>query len=377
MRDIASSLSEAKPIAMPRALTSRSNAKAVAPAVFITPMKALSSDHVPEGDWRCEIKFDGYRAIAVLNSGEVELWSRNHKSLLADYPEIVSALAGVKCRSAVLDGEIVALDSKGRSRFQLLQGRDVGERPVIAFYIFDLMHLDGKSLTALPLEDRQQILLRLLKKPKFPLQVSPWFDQVEPTDLLESAREQGLEGIIAKHLGSVYETGRRSGAWLKCKVLGEQEFVIGGFTPPKRSRPFFGAILVGYYEGGKLVYAGKVGTGFNHRLLESLHGEFLNRKRHDCPFSNLPMEKRPRFGTGMTRGEMKKVTWIKPELVAQIKFAEWTDDGILRQPVFLGLRQDKAAKEVHRESSVAPIDTRAPIRVRAVRAPRAGSRRGL
>ncbi len=316
-------------------------------------MKALGTEEVPAGDWRCEIKFDGYRAIAVLNEGQVEVWSRNHKPLDVDYPELVEALARLKCRSAVLDGEIVALDEAGRSRFQLLQSRDVGERPTLAMYVFDLLHLDGRPTTGLPLEERQAMLARLLKKPKFPLQLSPWFDDVEPAQLLQSAREQGLEGIIAKRRGSVYESGKRTGAWLKCKVHGEQEFVIGGFTAPQNSRPHFGAILVGYYERGKLLYAGKVGTGFNHRLLETLHGEFLKRERAECPFANLPMERRPRFGNGMTRAEMKKVTWIKPELVAQVKFAEWTNDGILRQPVFLGLRTDKAAKAVRREAGEA------------------------
>ncbi len=167
---------------------------------------------------------------------------------------------------------------------------------------------------------------------------------------MQAARRQGLEGIVAKRPGSVYESDRRSGAWLKCKVHGEQEFVIGGFTPPQRSRQYFGAILIGYYQRGKLLYAGKVGTGFNQRLLESLHAEFMKRRRPDCPFANLPMERKPRFGTGMTRGEMGKVTWLKPELVGQVKFAEWTHDGILRQPVFLGLRKDKAAKDVRREA---------------------------
>ncbi|MDF3059271.1 MAG: ATP-dependent ligase [Rariglobus sp.] len=316
-------------------------------------MKALGSEQVPAGHWRCEIKFDGYRAVAVLNGGKVELWSRNHKPLDADYPEVVAALARVKCRNAVLDGEIVALDSAGRSRFQLLQGRDLGERPKIVFYIFDLMHLDGRATVDLPLEERQKLMSGLLKKPRIPLQVSPWFDDVEPVEFLKAARAQGLEGIILKRPGSLYESDRRSGAWLKCKVHGEQEFVIGGFTPPQRSRPHFGAILIGYYQRGKLLYAGKVGTGFNHRLLTSLHGEFLKRQRAECPFSNLPMERKPRFGNGMTRSEMKKVTWIKPELVAQIKFAEWTNDGILRQPVFLGLRADKAAKNVRREAGAA------------------------
>lgn len=336
---------------MPRATSPRATASGKTLATYLTPMKALGSESVPTGGhWRCEIKFDGYRAVAVLNNGEVELWSRNHKDLGADYPEVAKALAGVKCRNATLDGEIVALDSAGRSRFQLLQGRSLGERPTIVFYIFDIMHLDGEDLTTLPLEERQKILTTLLKKPKRPLQLSPWFD-VEPSQLMQAAREQGLEGIIAKRLGSVYESDRRSGAWTKCKVHGEQEFVIGGFTPPQNSRQFFGAILVGYYQRGKLLYAGKVGTGFNRRLLESLHATFLKRRREECPFDNLPMERRPRFGTGMTRGEMRKVTWLKPDLVAQIRFAEWTNDGILRQPVFLGLRKDKPATQVRREAS--------------------------
>jgi bifunctional non-homologous end joining protein LigD len=321
-----------------------------AAATYLAPMKALGSDNMPVGHWRCEIKFDGYRAVAVLNGGRVELWSRNHKPMDADYPEIVAALAQVKCRNAVLDGEVVALDAAGRSRFQLLQGREIGERPTIVYYLFDIMHLDGKDLTALPLEDRQKILSALLKKPQRPLQLSPWFD-VEPKELMQAARNQGLEGIVAKRPASTYESGRRSGAWLKCKVHGEQEFVIGGFTPPQRSREFFGAILIGYYRRGKLLYAGKVGTGFDRRQLASLHGDFLKRRRAECPFANLPMGRRPRFGTGMTRSEMRKVTWIRPELVAQVKFAEWTQDAILRQPVFLGLRKDKAAKDVRREAS--------------------------
>ncbi len=196
-------------------------------AEFVVPMKALGTDTVPDGDWRCEIKFDGYRVIAVCNGGKVELYSRNHNALGAAYPEIVAALAKLKCQSAVLDGEIVALDKAGRSRFQLLQGRDIGERPTLVYYMFDIVHLDGRDLSAEPLEARQKILARLLRNPKRPLQLSPVFD-VDPAQLLAAAREQGLEGIIAKRPGSRYESGHRSGAWLKCKVLGEQEFVIGG-----------------------------------------------------------------------------------------------------------------------------------------------------
>jgi bifunctional non-homologous end joining protein LigD len=296
------------------------------------------------------VKLDGYRAIAVINDGEVELWSRNHKPLTADYPEVVAALERLRCRNAVIDGEIVALDAEGRSRFQLLQGRGLpGVRPTIAYYVFDLMHHDGRSLLNLPIEERQRALQQLVGKDEKVLRISPVFE-TEPADLLEAVRQQGLEGIIAKAPGSLYEPDRRSGTWLKCKVHGEQEFVIGGFTPPKNSRFYFGAVLVGYYEGDRLLYAGKVGSGYNHALLRSLHAEFLKREVASTPFANLPTP-RTRFGTGMTAGEMRKVTWVKPELVAQVRFTEWTDDGMLRHPVFLGLRRDKAARDVVREAA--------------------------
>jgi bifunctional non-homologous end joining protein LigD len=323
------------------------------PANFIAPMKALGVTEVPTGRWFCEIKYDGYRAVALLNGGKAELWSRTHKSMTDDFPEIATALKAIKCRNAVLDGEIVALDSAGRSRFQLLQNRELNEtNSPLVYFIFDLMQLDGEALIALPLEERRTRLEALLKGAKNPLQLSPSF-AVEPADLMAAARKQRLEGIVVKKPGSLYEPDRRSGAWLKCKILGEQEFVIGGFTPPQRSRQYFGAILIGYYQRGKFLYAGKVGTGFNGKLLESLHARFLKISRENCPFENLPMDHKSRFGTGMTRGEMRKVSWLKPELVAQIKFAEWTDDGLLRQPVVLGLRKDKAARDVRREADPA------------------------
>lgn len=319
----------------------------LAPAKFIPPMKALSVDEVPAGKWRLEIKLDGYRAIAVINRGEIELWSRNHKPLTDDYPEVVEALRKIPCTNAVIDGEIVALDGEGRSRFQLLQNR--GEsRPPIVYYVFDLLHHDGRSLVDTPLEERQIALEVLVGKGSPALHFSPVFE-IEPAKLLQQVRARQLEGIIAKKPGSSYEPDRRSGTWLKCKVHGEQEFVIGGFTPPKNSRAHFGAILVGYYEDGKLQYAGKVGSGFNTAKLTSLHREFMKRRTERCPFENLPTPRRSRFGGGITPGMMKQVTWVKPELVAQVQFTEWTEDGSLRHPVFLGLRDDKKAKDVVRE----------------------------
>lgn len=320
----------------------------LAPAKFIPVMKALLVDKVPAGRWRLEIKLDGFRAVAVINHGEVELWSRNRKPLTDHYPEVIEALKGIPCANAVIDGEIVALDAQGRSRFQLLQNRGAGPRPRIVYYVFDLLHHDGRSLIASPIEERQLALEVLVGKGSDALRFSPVFE-IEPDALMGEVRKKGLEGIIAKAPGSKYEPDRRSGAWLKCKIHGQQEFVIGGFTPPKNSRPYFGALLIGYYRDGELLYAGKVGSGFDRNKLAALHREFTRRKIPSCPFTNLPSPRKPRFGTGMTASVMKEVTWVRPELVAEVQFTEWTADGSLRHPVFLGLRDDKRAKDVVRE----------------------------
>lgn len=319
---------------------------------FIAPMKALGTNSVPPGDWRLEIKFDGYRAIAVVAGKRIELWSRNHKSLAKDYPEIVAALKNLRSRNVVLDGEIVALDPSGRSHFQLLQRRSAAEaRPPIVYYLFDLLQHDGESLLEAPIELRRARLEAVLgRRSREVLRLSPVFDTA-PGTLLAEVRKRGLEGIVAKAAGSTYESDRRSGAWLKCRVTNEQEFVIGGFTAPKKSRTDFGALLVGYHEGTKLAYAGKVGTGFDRALLASLRERLEKKVTASCPFDNLPLTRRPRFGSGMTADAMRDVTWVRPDLVCQIRFAEWTRDGLLRHPVFLGLRPDKAARDVVREAS--------------------------
>ncbi len=323
------------------------------PARFITPMKALGIDVIPVGTWQCEIKFDGFRAVAVLNNGTVELRSRNQNLLNGDFPDVVDALKRVRCRNAVIDGEIVALDDEGRSRFQLLQNRGNGLKSApVVYYAFDIMHRDGVSLIHLPLLKRRMILRVLLGQAEGHVQQSPPFD-VQPARLFAAAKEKHLEGIVAKRPDSPYEPGRRSGAWLKCKVVAEQEFVVGGFSEPQRSREYFGAILVGYYRHKKLIYAGKVGSGFKRTDLAALHRMFARARAQACPFDNLPMESKPRHGTGMTAAEMRNVTWLRPTLVAQVKYAEWTGDGLLRQPVFLGLRKDKSPRRVYREAAPA------------------------
>jgi bifunctional non-homologous end joining protein LigD len=316
---------------------------------YIEPMKALAVEAVPKGDWQLELKFDGYRAIALVDGDAVALWSRNRNDLTADYPEVADALKTLRCRNATLDGELVALDEHGRSSFQLMQQRELrGRRPAMQYFVFDLLHLDGRDFRDQPLTTRRSALETLLADGDSVVRLSPIFD-VAPEDLMEAVREKGLEGIVAKRRNSRYEPGRRSGAWLKCRLAREQEFVIGGFTAPKGSRTHFGSLLIGYYEGDRLLCAGKVGSGFDDRLLESLHRKMSTLERRDCPFANLPSAKRSRFGSGLTAAALREVTWLDPELVCQVRFTEWTDDGSLRHPVFLGLRSDKRAREVVRE----------------------------
>lgn len=319
-------------------------------AHYVEPMKALSVGEIGGDNWLLEIKYDGYRSLGIIRNGEAELWSRNEKTLTENYPEVAKALAKLRCREATIDGEIVALDPEGRPAFQLLQGRDLGEeRPPILFYVFDLLHLDGRSFLNEPIEARKEALVALLRGAPDTIRLSPVFEQ-SPDVLLAEVRQRGLEGIIGKQRGSFYEPGRRSGTWVKKRISVDQEFVIGGYTPPRGGRTHFGALLVGFYDGENLLYAGKVGTGFNSKLLQTLHARFKKFQVRGCPFSNLPTKK-PRYGLGMTASAMREVTWLRPELVCQIRFSEWTRDAMLRQPVFLGLREDKRAEEVVREDT--------------------------
>ena len=316
---------------------------------FIEPMKARLSTDLPSGkEWLFEVKLDGIRAIALKDGKRVELWSRRPRDLTASYPQIVDALRKLPAETFVSDGEIVALDEKGRSSFQLLQNmKRSGNAPPVFFYLFDLLNFNGRDLRDLPLVERKELLERLLKSSKPPLRFSESLN-ASADKVWKEVQRLGLEGVIAKRRDSKYEAGRRSGAWQKIKTHNEQEFVIGGYTPPEGSRKNFGSVLVGYYSDSKLMFASGVGAGFTVASLESLYEQFQKLRVAECPFSNLPT---PRGGSkGVTPAKMRECVWLKPELVCQVKFLEWTRDGNLRQPVFLGLREDKDPRQVVREA---------------------------
>jgi bifunctional non-homologous end joining protein LigD len=331
---------------LPEALEKLPKAK----ADFVEPMKARLTDSPPSGsDWSYELKFDGFRVCAVKKRSEIHLFSRNGNELRSRFPEVVDALKDFPAEECVLDGEVVALDEEGRSSFQLLQGVEIGgQKSPIVFYVFDIMQVNGRGLTGLPLTARKEVLAKLCEGLGDPVRFSGEISGDAPT-LLKEVQRRGLEGLIGKLRDSRYEPGGRSGSWIKLKCVNEQEFVIGGFTPPQGARQHFGALLVGYYDKKKFLFAGKVGTGFNTKSLASLHKKLKSERRDDCPFADLPSKQGGQWVQGITPSMMRKMTWVNPVFVCQIKFAEWTRDAKLRQPVFLGLREDKKATEVVRE----------------------------
>jgi bifunctional non-homologous end joining protein LigD len=305
------------------------------------PMLATSADRLPSGPgWLFEPKWDGYRALVTVAGGEATLTSRRANDLTRRFTSVArAAAAAVRASEAVVDGEICALDESGRSRFSLLQ-RGEGTLVLAAF---DLLEVDGEPLVGLPLAERRARLERLLDRSVTGVQLSPSFDDGEA--LLDVIRAQGLEGVVAKRATSSYQPGRRSPDWRKVKVRGQQELVVCGFTRGRGRRAGFGALVLGVREGGELRWAGNVGTGFDdaeiHRLLES-----LEPLRRDVP----PFPRPPR----MPRVRTEDVVWVEPRLVAEVAFAEWTHDGRLRAPVYLGLREDRDAAEVRRER--APVE---------------------
>jgi bifunctional non-homologous end joining protein LigD len=312
---------------------------------FIEPMKAAIAAPPPyDGQWLYEVKFDGYRVLAVKIGRDVELWSRNQKPQNERFPEVVKAVAKLPVKSCILDGEVCALDKQGRSSFQLLQNQGETNHPVV-YYAFDVLVEGAKDLKKLPLTERKARLEALLLKAVDPIRPSAFFTE-HPQKVLDKMKAVGAEGSIAKLKTSVYEAGRRSGAWVKIKFQKGQEFVIVGYTLPKKSRQYFGALMIGYYRGKKLIYAGRVGTGFNQKALKEIYKK-LKPLEVDEP---LVREIQEPSGRWRPKGwKASESRWVKPALVAQVQFTEWTSDGILRHPSFQGLRTDKKPSDVVRE----------------------------
>jgi bifunctional non-homologous end joining protein LigD len=299
----------------------------------IEPMKAVLSDQpFSDPDWIFERKLDGIRCIAIRDRSGVSLMSRTARRMNEQFPEIAEALEREPAEDFILDGEVVAMRN-GVSSFELLQQRHRRRVPVY-YYVFDLPRLAGEDLRPLPLRERKARLRRALDF-EGPVRFNPHRKGEHGEELFREACRKGLEGVIAKRADSPYRA-TRSRDWLKLKCHAEQELVIGGYTAPQGSRTDFGALLVGYFEGDSLRYAGKVGTGFGRSTLAELGAKLRELETDESPFAEV----RP-----VPRG----THWVKPELVAQIAFAEWTRDGRLRHPRYLGLRDDKPAREVVRE----------------------------
>jgi DNA ligase D-like protein (predicted ligase) len=314
-------------------------------ASFIEPMLLLATGSLPEGgDWEHELKLDGYRAIAFKSHGKVYLRSRNNKDFALRYPAIAKALQKLPDETAI-DGEVVALDESGRPSFNALQNYGSSTAPIF-YYTFDVLILAGRDLRSEPLETRRELLQsKVLSKLCEPIRYSPDLDGSLP-DLIRSVREQRFEGLVAKRRSSKYEPGQRSGAWLKMRVNKGQEFVIGGYTPGPKN---FDALIFGYYEGDKLIYVARTRNGFTPAIREKLFQRFRALETKQCPFANLPETKSGRWGFGLTAAKMQECRWLKPKLVGQFEFAEWTPENHLRHSRFVAIREDKRPSEVRRE----------------------------
>jgi bifunctional non-homologous end joining protein LigD len=300
----------------------------------IEPMKAVLSDKpFSDPNWIFERKLDGIRCLATRDASGVRLVSRTGRAMNHEYPTIVAALEREPSDDFIADGEIVAFEN-GITSFSRLQRRG-RERVPVFLYLFDLPRHGGEDLRNVPLRQRKARLRRALEFGG-PVRFNPHRNGEHGEEMYREACEKGLEGVIAKRADSPYLSGGRSHDWLKLKCHAEQELVIGGYSAPKGSRTDFGALLVGYFDGGTLRYAGKVGTGFDHHTLQTLGQSMRELEQDESPFE--PFKPIPP-GTH----------WVRPELVAQIGFTEWTRDHRLRHPRFLGLRDDKPAREVVRE----------------------------
>ena len=312
---------------------------------FVAPMQCKAVTKLPtETDWTFEIKFDGYRCIALKNGSEVTLLSRNENKLNARFPNVVEALATLEGAFA-LDGEIVALDQRGRPSFQLLQN-NVSRPLAVFYYIFDLLNRDGEDLRQFPIERRRELLRALMTSPEDPLRLSPLLE-APAGEVLDAVSKLGLEGVVGKLAGSVYEPGERSGVWIKQRTDRAQEFVVGGYVPGTRG---FDSLLIGVYEKKLMLFVAKVKDGFVPRMRDEIFPHLQRLQIDTCPFTNLPEKKGARRGEALTAEKMRECRWLKPQLVCQVSFVEWTDAGNLRHSKFVALRDDKKAADVVRET---------------------------
>jgi bifunctional non-homologous end joining protein LigD len=308
----------------------------------LPPMLASSARHLPKGaGWSYEVKFDGYRTLAIKDGSRVKLLSRNLKDATRLYPAVAREVARLRAESVLLDGEIVAVDEEGRPSFQALHHQAAH---TVVYYAFDLLHLDGRDLISTPLDERRESLARVLKGSRLlrsePLPGTP--EQIE-----KAVRELHLEGVVAKRRNSRYEPGKRSRSWVKVKFNRRQEFVVGGFKPNANG---FESLLVGYYDGRKLMFASKVRAGLTPHTRVDLFPMLMALVQPKCAFANLPSSKTGPWGEGITAEDMTALRWVKPKIVVEVSFVEWTRDGLLRHPEFIGVRTDRLSREVQRET---------------------------
>jgi DNA ligase D-like protein (predicted ligase) len=307
-------------------------------------MECLAVPKLRDGpQWVYELKLDGYRALGIKSDRGVSLLSRRNNSFNRQYPLIFEALSELP-EETVVDGEVVALDQSGFPNFNLLQNYRT-EASRIHFFIFDLLVYKGRDLTRLPLIERREIMRSVLKFSAGRVRITDYLE-ASATDMLHAVRQRGLEGIIGKRKESIYEIGTRSGSWIKYRVNRGQELVVGGYIPGSHG---LDSIVVGYYRENDLVYVARVRNGFVPASRRQVFGRLRPLEVPDCPFVNLPEKHRSRWGEGLTAEDMKKCVWIRPELVAQIEFLEWTDSDHLRHSKFAGLREDKDPRTVTKE----------------------------
>ncbi|HEX6715749.1 MAG TPA: non-homologous end-joining DNA ligase [Pyrinomonadaceae bacterium] len=313
---------------------------------FIPPMLARSVDQLPSGaDWLYELKLDGYRALVVKAGSVVILYSRRGNNLNIRFPTIARACSFLP-KDTIVDGELVVIDDTGRPSFSALQHSRFTP-DALYFYVFDLLAYQGKDLRKLPLVERRSLLEeRVLKSMRDPVRLSEVFN-TSPKQLVAAAKRSGLEGVIGKRANSRYESGERSGAWVKYKTNKGQELVIGGYKPGTNG---FEYLLVGYYEGKDLIFIAKIRNGFTPALRRDVAKHFAGLRTSVCPFANLPEPASARRGEAITAEVMKNIQWLRPKLVAQVEFTEWTKGNHLRHSRFIALRDDKNASQVKKES---------------------------